>query len=206
MTKLGIYGCGGMGRELLFIARQQYPELEIVFVEDMEHGSSIFGVPVIRFSDLTAGDLYILSMGNGRIRRLLDAKCASYGLVAASLFAPSFIREYDVAIGEGAVFCHHTMATVSLKIGKQFQCNRYSYVSHDCVIGDYVTFSPRVSCNGNVHIEDDVFIGSGAVIRNGTPDKPIVIGTGAVVGMGAIVTGDVAPGVTVVGCPARPKH
>ena len=45
--------------------------------------------------------------------------------------------------------------------------------------------------------------GTGAVIKQGTPDKPLVIGKGAVVGMGAVVTKSVPPGVTVVGNPAR---
>ena len=88
-------------------------------------------------------------------------------------------------------------------IGTHFHANIYSYVAHDCVIGDYVTFAPRVSCNGNVHIEDDVYIGTGAVIEQGTPDKPLVIGKGATIGMGAVVTKDVPPGAVVVGNPAR---
>src|SRR5690606_10466985 len=98
----------------------------------------------------------------------------------------SFICGEGVEIGEGAVFCSNTMVTGSARIGKQFQCNIYSYVAHDCVIGDYVTFAPRVSCNGNVHIEDFAYIGTGAVIKQGTPDKPLRIGRGATVGMGAV--------------------
>ncbi|MCU0189324.1 hypothetical protein N8H42_29090, partial [Citrobacter freundii] len=43
----------------------------------------------------------------------------------------------------------------------------------------------------------------GAIIKQGTPDKPLVIGKGAIVGMGAVVTKSVPAGVTVVGNPAR---
>ncbi|MNE26870.1 2,3,4,5-tetrahydropyridine-2,6-dicarboxylate N-acetyltransferase [compost metagenome] len=66
-----------------------------------------------------------------------------------------------------------------------------------------MTFAPAVKCNGNIHIEDHAYIGAGAVIKQGTPDKPLVIGKGAIVGMGAVVTKSVPAGVTVVGNPAR---
>ena len=41
-------------------------------------------------------------------------------------------------------------------------------------------------------------------IRHGSPDRPIVIGEGAVVGMGSVVTKSVAPYTTVFGNPAKP--
>jgi acetyltransferase-like isoleucine patch superfamily enzyme len=48
-------------------------------------------------------------------------------------------------------------------------------------------------------VDEDASIGSGATILCG-----VRIGKGAMVGAGAVVTKDVAPGVTVVGNPARP--
>ncbi|GLY02812.1 MULTISPECIES: sugar O-acetyltransferase [Actinoplanes] len=49
-----------------------------------------------------------------------------------------------------------------------------------------------------VRIEDDVWIGANAVILPG-----VTIGAGSVVAAGAVVTGNVPPGVVVAGVPAR---
>ena len=102
------------------------------------------------------------------------------------------------------ILCGFATITSNATIGRHFHGNIYSYVAHDCVIGDFVTFAPGVKCNGNVHIEDHAYIGTGAVLRQGEPGKPLIIGAGAVVGMGAVVTRDVPPGVTVDGNPAKP--
>jgi maltose O-acetyltransferase len=50
-----------------------------------------------------------------------------------------------------------------------------------------------------VEIGADVWVGGGAILLAGTR-----IGDGAIIGAGAVVTKDVAPGITVAGNPARP--
>ena len=91
-------------------------------------------------------------------------------------------------IAEGAIFCPFTMVTANAKIGKFFHANLYSYIAHDCIIGDYVTFAPHVQCNGNIIIEDNAYVGTGVIIKQGTLEKPIIIGEGAILGMGAVIT------------------
>jgi acetyltransferase-like isoleucine patch superfamily enzyme len=111
---------------------------------------------------------------------------------------------YDAnEIGQGEILCANTIITSNAKIGKHFHCNIYSYVAHDSIIGDYVTFAPHVCCNGRIIIDDFACIGTGAVFKPGVQGKPLRVGEGAVVGMGAVVTKDVPPNVTVVGNPAR---
>lgn len=205
---IGIYGASGFGREVLPLVREQYADAQLCFVDDGAQDSELNGYTVFtyqEFLDLPQTDKSVVfAIANSKIRETLEAKCKQDSLAIVSVKASNSIVLDQVEIAEGAVLCHFTQLTSNIKIGKQFHANIYSYVAHDCVIGDYVTFAPKVQCNGNVHIEDHAYIGTGAIIKQGTPARPIVIGKGAVVGMGAVVTKSVAPGVTVIGNPARP--
>lgn len=205
MSRLAIYGYGGMGRELVEMTRgliaRSRPGSELVFVDDRP-SPPVHGIEVLRLADLDPADEICIGVGNSRIRRIIAEKCE--GRRFFSLVASTAIIAPTATLGEGAVFCDYTLCNDSARIGRQFQCNYYSYVAHDCVIGDFVTFAPAVKCNGNVHIGDGAYVGSGAVIRHGLPDRPLRIGQGATVGMGAVVTRDVPAGETWVGNPARP--
>ena len=197
MNRIVIYGAGGFGRELVTAARGR----EVAFLSDTPV-NAFASVAIIRPGELRPDDEVVIGIADGETRLRLAREALPFG----KLIAPTAIIGEDVEIGEGAVFCDNTMVTASAKIGRHFHCNIYSYVAHDCVIGDFVTFGPKVCCNGNVHIRDGAYIGTGAMIRQGRPGKPLVIGEGAVVGMGAVVTKDVPAYATVVGNPARPMR
>jgi sugar O-acyltransferase (sialic acid O-acetyltransferase NeuD family) len=147
-----------------------------------------------------------IAIANSQIRQRLALQCAADGLGFFEVRAPNVVQMDDVQLGDGAILSPFVTLASNIRIGQHFHANLYSYVEHDCMIGDFVTFAPGVKCNGNVVIEDHAYIGAGAVIKQGVPGAPLVIGRGAVVGMGAVVTKSVPAGTTVVGNPARPMN
>ncbi|WP_374525859.1 acetyltransferase [Sphingopyxis sp.] len=213
MTKLiGIYGASGFGREVMPVAREQHErdDARLVFIDDnsVASESTISGHEALTWQAFTeqAGDdaAVAVAIADAAIRERLMDRCVDAGMACRTIRALNVVVGDNVVVGEGAILQPFAMLTSDIRIGRGFHANIYSYVAHDCVIGDYVTFAPGVKCNGNVHIEDRAYIGTGAILRQGTLDRPLVIGAGATIGMGAVVTKDVPPGVTVVGNPARP--
>lgn len=212
MNRFAIFGASGFGREVLPLARQQLQQTDagpwdLVFVDDQPPLSELNGHRVLTYEqwlvEPAASRSISLTIANSAVREKLAARCLSDGVQFFNVLAANVVVLDDVQISPGAVLCSFVTLTSNIRIGKQFHANIHSYVAHDCLIGDFVTFAPGVHCNGNVVIEDHAYIGTGAVIKQGRPGQPLVIGRGAVVGMGAVVTRDVPAGTTVVGNPAK---
>ena len=212
---LGIVGLGGFAKEIAwYILESNINISEInksiqVHYISAEKTDEIFfeGFEVIAETDflvsLSNPRSHFITVADPRIRSSIDAKYTKAGSLPQSIVSKNSRIANSAIVGAGSAVCPGVMIMPNVKIGSSFHANINSYVAHDCVIGNYVTFSPGVMCNGNVIIEDNVFVGTGAIIRNGTRNNPIVIGQNSVIGMGAVVTKNVNPGETVVGMPAK---
>ena len=67
-----------------------------------------------------------------------------------------------------------------------------------CKVGSHNHLSTNSVINGNVVVEDKVFIGSSSVCNG-----QLRIGYGSIIGSGSVIIKDVPANVTVVGVPAR---
>ena len=205
-TVYGIYGASGFWKEVLPLAKEQFgSESKIVFVDDGDVPNELLGCDILNFEqfvNLKGQKKVTIAIANSKIREKLTLKCLENGVETFDVKASNVVVLENVKMDDGSILCPFVTLTSDITIGKSFQANIYSYVAHDCVIGDYVTFAPAVKCNGNVHIGDHAYIGTGAIIHQGKPNRPLKIGKGAVVAAGAVVTKSVPDGMTVFGSPA----
>ena len=185
--RIAIYGAGGFGRQLV----AQHPDRIAMVIDDHPTVEQLCGVPVVRRENVPATMPVLVAVSDPETKRRLAENISN---PAGSIYAPTALIARETEIGEGAALCEMTQMVGFSRIGRHFHCNIYSYVAHDCIVGDYVTLAPRVSVNGNVTIGDGVYIGTGAIIRQG-----VTIGDGAFISMGALVSKDVPAGARVIG-------
>jgi len=171
------------------------------------HGSTLNNIHIMSLYDawkLFPNSKMVGGVGTPLVRRQLMKKAASIGFDFAMLIHPRVERSQWLQIGAGTVICAGNILTVNIALGRHVQINLDCTIGHDVSIDDYATLAPGVHVSGCVQIGMNVYIGTGAVILNGTLSDPVVIGDNAVIGAGACVTKSVPPGLTVVGVPAKP--
>jgi sugar O-acyltransferase (sialic acid O-acetyltransferase NeuD family) len=209
---IGVYGASGFGREVLPLVREALAasanEFQIVFIDDNAQLTEMNSCPVVTYehflSNPASSKAVTVAIANSQVRQKIYERLSEDGVGVLNVKAPNVVVMDEVSLGDGSILSPFVTLTSNIRIGVGFHANIYSYVGHDCVIGDFVTFAPSVKCNGNIEIGDHAYIGTGAIIKQGRPGKPLKIGAGAVVGMGAVVTKNVPAGETVIGNPARP--
>ncbi|WP_199906127.1 acetyltransferase [Campylobacter concisus] len=152
--------------------------------------------------NFSKGDNVTIAISDHKLRNKIYMFLKNKGVNFPNIVHRSSFISKSSFVGEGSLICPFVSITSNASIGKNFQANIYSYVAHDCIIGSNVTFAPSVKCNGNVIIEDDVYIGTGAIIHQGKHNRPLRIGRGVVIAAGSVVTKSIEAGKTVFGNPA----
>jgi sugar O-acyltransferase (sialic acid O-acetyltransferase NeuD family) len=208
-VRFAVLGAGGHAREVAWIATDiAGPDAVACFVDhDLSPliGRTLAGRPVLRMQDLAGSGLAVCpAVGDPHIRERMMLEAASFGLAAAPVVHPSAIVAPTARLGEGIVVFPRVVISVDTEIGQHTHLNTAASIHHDVRIGRYVTVSPGAHLCGNTAVEDFAYVGAGAVVAPGHPERPLTVGRGAMIGAQSCVVRDIPPAVVACGVPARP--
>ncbi|ELQ6019063.1 acetyltransferase [Cronobacter turicensis] len=199
--KLGIYGAGGLGREVLMLARaiNQCTSRwsEIFFIDDVTDAQEVYGAAVVRFDARPAECEVAIAIGEPALRQRLAQKLSGVAPLA-TLIHPNVDVPSQSEIRPGAILCDGALISCGVTIGENVLIQPRACIGHDCAIGAYSVVSSLVALAGHCEVGERVFIGMNSCVKEQTR-----IGDDAIVGMGSAVFSDVADATIVLGNPAR---
>lgn len=202
---LGIYGAGGLGREIYEIAvrRNAVSSLwsQIVFVDDFSDEGDFYGTKRIQFDSLkNHKNEYecVIAVGEPSTREKLFQRLSSEGIRLTCLIDPTAIVSPTAKINNGTIICEYSTIHTEVELGHNTLIQPFCDIGHDIKVGDHTVLSPYCAPGGGAVFGKRVFVGMKSSIM-----ELLTIGDDAIVGMGSAVFRDVPAGNTVVGNPAR---
>jgi sugar O-acyltransferase (sialic acid O-acetyltransferase NeuD family) len=129
----------------------------------------------------------------------LIERLVAEGRRLATFVHPTAVVAPSAVIEPGCVVFPLVVIGARTTIGRGTIVNRGSLIGHHTTIGPGCFLGPGSNVAGKIELGRQVHIGIGGVVRD-----RVRIGDHATVGTGAVVVGDVEPGSTVVGVPAKP--
>jgi sugar O-acyltransferase (sialic acid O-acetyltransferase NeuD family) len=202
---LGIYGSGGLGRELYEIAIRRNAVScswsEIVFIDDFSEEGSFLDTKRIHFDTLLKSKAChecVIAVGEPLAREKLFLRLRSNDIKLTCLIDPTAIVSPNAKIGAGSIICEYSTIHAGVELGHNTLIQPSCVIGHDIKVGDHTVLSSFCAPGGGSTFGNRVYVGMQSSII-----ERVAIGNDAIIGMGAAVFQDVPAGVTVVGNPSR---
>lgn len=195
-------GAGGHAKVVFDAIRALDPRVRLVMCDDNPAlaGRDFFGVTIQSPIDWTHEHCrnFHVAIGDNQTRERCSKKGQGAQLGAFTIAHPHSTVSSHARVGAGSFVAARAVVAPGADVGEGVIVNHGAVVDHDCRVGDFSHVAPQAALGGSVSIGRGVVVGAGAVILPG-----LRIGDYTVIGAGAVVVRDVAPGVVVTGVPAR---
>lgn len=203
-----IFGTGGQASEVLDVVLKSRLDVSNIQFCVSEPTKKVFqNFELIAWRDLLArgpeNNLVHLGIGDPSVRFRLTSILERESFQMQSVISLSASISPTATIDTGCFIGDFSFVGPRVSLGKSVLINNSVSVSHDGVIGSFTTVCPGARLNGHVWIEEGAFIGSGAILKNGKSDSPLVVGANSTIGAGSVVISNVEIGAVVVGNPAK---
>ncbi len=195
-----VAGAGGHAKVVIATLRDAGFEIVAAWDDDESRaGVAILGVPVRGgIDDLPRDAAVIIAVGSNTARKAVAERLQGREFVGA--VHPSSTVDPSVALGPGSIVFAGVVIQPDTRLGAHVIVNTGAIVDHDCLLEDFVHVAPGVHLAGNVSLREGAFLGIGVCAVPG-----VEVGEWATVGAGGAIVRSIPPGVTAVGCPARPR-
>lgn len=197
---LAIYCAGGLGKEVVELARCINRWDTIVFVDDVTEEKNYRGADVYRFEDIADFEdavEFVIASGEPAARKALYEKVKAAGYSIATLVSPWASMCPGTTLGEGCILWDCALSA-DIAVGPNVLINAKVIIGHDVVIGAHSVISAKSFLGGSVCVEECVYMAPGAMAKN-----KIRIGEGAIISLGAVLLRNVRSKAIMIGNPAR---
>ncbi len=208
MKLIGIFGSSGFAREVNDIANDLGFSSIFVIKEEQEaegwqlENKIIFEEKITEYRHIP----FIIGIGENKIREKIWNKYKN-DLNFINLIHPSATfgkgqREL-IDLKVGVIVCAGARFTNNIEVGNFTIFNLNSTIGHDSIIEDFSNIAPGANISGNVHIGKRCWIGTGAKINQGNPQKKLLIDDDTTIGSGSVLIKNCDKNSVYVGVPAR---
>lgn len=206
---LAVYGAGGLGREVMELAKIINKKLDcwekMIFVVDNPTEEFVNGFPTLSYEQAKEQykNLLEVSVGIGEpiTRYNIFEKLEKDKINLVNLVHPDVYIPDTTTLGKGVTIQYGCFISCNVSIGDYVYIQPQANVGHNDVIGKGVIISGFCNLAGNVHIGSYSYLGiSSCVMEN------INIGEWSIVGMASAVYKDIPDEMIAMGNPARPMR
>jgi sugar O-acyltransferase (sialic acid O-acetyltransferase NeuD family) len=207
MKSVVIVGAGGFGREVLEIfkdSNKQGKKWNILGFIDSNaelHGKIINNYPVLgglNWFEEHQDVACVCAVGEPKSKKKVIDELHKMNVHFCNAIHPSVIASEFIEYGENVIIGAGSILTVNIKIGNHVIINLNCTIGHDSIIEDYCSIMPTVKINGNNHLHEGVYVGTGATFI-----QQVSVGAWTTIGAGAVVVNNIPEHVLAIGLPAK---
>lgn len=185
MKDLYLIGGGGHCRSCIDVIELE-GKFKIRGIFDIEEnvGKTVLGYQVIEKDEeiakfVSKESYFLITIGqiktsDSRVKFYQQLKDLNANM--ATIISPRAYVSKHAKVGEGTVILHDALVNSNVEVGVNCILNTKSLLEHDVVIGDHSHISTASVVNGGCKVESNCFVGSNAVLIQGSivPAKTII--------------------------------
>lgn len=200
---IGIYGAGGLGREVFdTVCLIKKESDKIIFIDDINgnNGLNYASSPIVTFDEAKKiPDLsVIIAVGEPSVRERLHDVVRENNIKLCSVIHPMSNISPFAKIGEGVYVGAFTHISCNVTIADNVLLQPHCVIGHDSSIGTNSLISSFAEVCGHCNVGESTYISIHSVIKQG-----VSVGSNTIIGFSSVVHKDIDDCVVAMGNPAR---